>query len=847
MSKFPQLGKTDKSVVDLINKRARSNTETSKMVAWMRIASALNIEGMDGNGMILESTPKDATFSTTYGDTTKSGRIGVDFTGKSIYAKLDRSFRPSPTIESLSLTNNARGLSRKASFSITCYTLAQAEALSPYFMEPGYTVLIEYGWNGSGTIPAEDSSSKKTYNSLEHKAVLNPEEGACSIAAYNNWAHVLSKREESAGTYDGFMGFITGGGMKTGENETWILDVEVTTIGEIPAYLQQNKTGGQKVNDTNVTGLTFDISQLESSDSDENIGMKYFQMMYNRLPAGKRTALLKKLATKPDIHGNPFSHRGNFVNMEPKLAEVINEGLSNEIIKKDKQEKDKEIKWIRIPSGAEIFTDQSFIRLELAFAIINSYIVDIKSTKSTCTGPKTGPGLETMSYVIETNHTIVRAHKHIFPTDSSILFIPNINLPDFGLKDALAASTESESEFIKLGDDGMPKETVNACPFKFPPNESDNQNFYAFPSPLDYGDDKVTKPPVIKDKRVNKVTSLANDWGYLRNLYINLDFFIGTLDKSSYVTKDCYYDILNGISSAVNGYWNFQIHTTIVPNKAGKEYVNATAVSDLSFAGVVPTNIVNDIIPFKMHGIDSPFITSNITFDIPAAMQNSILGQRNSGEAKNITTTTDGEKVVVRGLFTTEEDPVMKILNRFELAELDGEKKESSEIHKANFDLFMGNVTVIPFTENDAVALDKAELDFWIFSYKTTKIKDLDKLVMAMSWNDVSLLSKFERGPITSGAADKPMKLSQNPMYAYFIEQMVIPTEPVGIINPMLLPITFEFEIHGTSGLQLGDMIKVSDLPKKYEKTILQIKEINHQLSDMLWTTSVKAEMRNTG
>ena len=137
MSKFPQLGIPSGDVIKAMNDRANSNVLTSKLMAWMRVSSALTTKL--SNGLSIETIPKDATFDTTYGDgiSDRSGRIGVAFNGDSVYALNDRTLRPSPTIESLSLTNNARGLSRKASFSITCYTLAQAEALSPYFLEPG--------------------------------------------------------------------------------------------------------------------------------------------------------------------------------------------------------------------------------------------------------------------------------------------------------------------------------------------------------------------------------------------------------------------------------------------------------------------------------------------------------------------------------------------------------------------------------------------------------------------------------------------------------------------------------------------------------------------------------------
>ena len=830
MSKFPQLGIPSGDVIKAMNDRANSNVLTSKLMAWMRVSSALTTKL--SNGLSIETIPKDATFDTTYGDgiSDRSGRIGVAFNGDSVYALNDRTLRPSPTIESLSLTNNARGLSRKASFSITCYTLAQAEALSPYFLEPGYTVLIEYGWN--------------TDEALKHKAVLDSDGGVCAIARYSNWAHILNKRVKSLGAYDGFMGYITGGGMKSGDNETWILDVEVTTLGEIPAYLQQNRTGGANDDDPEVTGKTFDVDKIEDANDDEMIGRKYFMMMYNRLPAGKRTEKLKDLIDEPDGRDlkddeapTLWSNPGNFVNMEPELAEQLSNQFGGETAKSDEK------LTFKIPSGVSIFTDQSYIRLELAFAIINNYVVELGPA------PENKCGISTFSYEIDTNDTVLRAHKYMFSTDPSVLFIPNTNLPDFGLKWALAASTEADTTFVKTkkGPNGKgivpDSDPINACPFKH--KDSGLVDKYAFPSP-----ETLRRP---KTDETTAVESKLYEWGYLRNLYINLDFFIGILEKTNYVTKDAYYDILNGISSAVNGYWNFQIHEKTVEQRGkgtkdkGKQ-VMALGVTDESFTGEVKLDFFKNIPSFQMRGVESPFITAGITIDIPSAMQNHILGKRNatnaesgdaSSEDKSGTTTTlktDGQNPELRGMFTNKPDPVLAILNSLKPppnstktedgADEPTDSELEDKIRKANFDLFMGNASVIPFTADDSAALKSNTNMFsrawtWATDPVTDEsLSELQEVMLVSSWGDSSLLKKFETG------VEQPKSI---------------------LVNPMLLPITFEFETHGMSGLQLGDVIRISDIPKKYEKTILQIVEINHQLSGMSWITSVKAQMRNTG
>jgi len=272
-----------------------------------------------------------------------------------------------------------------------------------------------------------------------------------------------------------------------------------------------------------------------------------------------------------------------------------------------------------------------------------------------------------------------------------------------------------------------------------------------------------------------------------------------------------------------------------------------------------------------MAGVESPFITANLTADVPAAMQNSILGKRNKSKVE---TQVDGQKIKLdedaqTGLFTNTPDPVMKILDSFkkkipppiEDPPPDPPKPPpESEVRKANFDLFMGNATVVPFTADDASTLDKnTGFISWVSEWNVWGNEDFDDLqevMLVATWGDVTLLNKLEHAPypVTISAAAKIVdsfsgliRPRNRPVSKIYKKDKKKP-DSTDTISPMLFPgITFNFEIHGTSGLQLGDVIKISDLPKKYEKTMLQITEINHQLSGMLWITSVKAEMRQVG
>ena len=56
-----------------------------------------------------------------------------------------------------------------------------------------------------------------------------------------NIKHITKKRKQSTGTYDALLGIVTGGNMSFGDNESYSIEVELTSVGEIPAYLQHHK------------------------------------------------------------------------------------------------------------------------------------------------------------------------------------------------------------------------------------------------------------------------------------------------------------------------------------------------------------------------------------------------------------------------------------------------------------------------------------------------------------------------------------------------------------------------------------------------------------------------------
>jgi len=211
-----------------------------------------------------------------------------------------------------------------------------------------------------------------------------------------------------------------------------------------------------------------------------------------------------------------------------------------------------------------------------------------------------------------------------------------------------------------------------------------------------------------------------------------------------------------------------------------------------------------------------------------------IVGQRNAasqGNAEARDIIMDGNK---DGLFSNVVDPVLKAINSMaknaEQAKKDPEKPEEKksdediekENKKKNLELFTQTAGIFPRIQNSKGNTDAVVN--W-FDFIDTNRSTLNELLIVGTYNDPSLLKMIQQidDCIFTGGSYKGVRN-----------------------NSIILPIKFDFTIHGVSGLKVGDVFKIDDLPKKYRTKIFQIMRINHSLDDNGWFTQVESQIRNT-
>ena len=619
MSSFLQYGNVYPEVQSTIKSRAGNNLEVSKLKPWIRISSSL------ANGLVVGSNLPNDNFGTRYGDpvtTTNqefrhsSGRLGLSFDGTSIYPKVnsfDRSNRPSPVIEAISIKNGTEGLSRKLTFTIKAFTLSQLDALTAYFLEPRFYVLVEWGNN-----------TQLAYNQMA-KLSGGISAGACEMISYVNLSVLKDKRKNSQGHYDAFLGVITGGGVEYGSDETYLINVEVTTQGEIPAYLQQHKGTATKIDSSRSNPAkssdTFDVNtEIKTAEDAVEYGRALFMYMYNDLPLSKRTQKIKNLIdlkTDDPIPQPIWATEYNFINMNKTTRDSLIGDLTDEtVLIKNREGAEGKGK---VPEGQPLIGKERFIRMELAWEILNTSDLVLGPQLIGC--DKGGNSNKSLDSTISIENTIIRAHKHIFSTDKRYLYIPNEQAPDFGLYDILTSTTTaSGSSFVKFEDGNLV--TQNLKPTGLPGDSN-------FPQP---GSCNVNGIQVF-DESVFAISQDPYEWGYLKDLFVNFDFFCECMQKNGFVIKDVALDILNGLSSAVNLFWDFQIvETGSTSSIKGNTGDMCLIVVDKNFSGKPPGNAPG-LLSLQSIGTNSPFLDFKMKLELVGAMANQVMAQTNASKS----------------------------------------------------------------------------------------------------------------------------------------------------------------------------------------------------------------------
>jgi hypothetical protein len=758
MSSFPNLSNLAGYVKSALDRRIGNVQNVSQLNAWVRVSSGV------GGGLMLLSNPNFALFraageGSIYGDGKSSGTLGTSWGGAAIYAETsDSGFRPKPNITSIEIDEGAGTLSRKASFTITCYTKGQLDTLCEYFLEPGYSIFLEWGWN----VPESLKAYSSTLNST-------------TVANFQSFKKVNEARANSKGTYDNYLGFITGGGISS-NGDTYEISVKCTGFTELPAYFMGADNSEDSENEEKITEPEYSTAQISA---ETNLGKKRFMMAFNRLPSNRRTTRVSSLIVNPLV-ANP----SNFINVDETVKAKVNECVGGtELLGISINDEEANVGGVtqEFPSGTEIIKDESFIRFGTLMEILNQigmegFMIGGKVIKTT----------------INTKTTVCCAFPKIFSTDKKKLFIPNKTAPLFDLVKAANSPT----------DNGVSDAATDDCSVV---NVNDSANLIMFPAAGTIANGIANGKVVVSNKidgSFEALTKPNGQWGFLDDLYVNLDFAKGVLETKNFSIRNALYQILNGMSAAAGGLWDFQIMSD--------EDDTELRVVDMN---LTPTG-VQEPYQFVLAGVNSIFIDASLDMDISGAKMNQIIGNR-LGQTIN-GSQKDVKSKDKKGLFTNKDDQILKEIKKREeppppkdATPPEGPTDDELEEAKIkNLQLFLDKIGLMPRPHLD----DKYPFE-----------ADLKKSVFTVAYNDQAVFEFFK---------------NQN-------DKTAVQTEPGGV-GP-IMPIKFTFTIHGLSGIKRGDKFKVLGLPKNYESTgFFQVTSVKHTITDMLWKTDIEGSFRQS-
>jgi hypothetical protein len=889
MSTFPQLSNIDSKIVDNLKFGTKAGLNASQRVCWIRVFSGAKTGAAEG--LIISSNMNYGTFnpSTTnnagfvYGNSVSGGTFGNTWAGGALLSA-GGPLRPSPGITGLQIKEGKDQISRECTLSLECFSLEQMELMQRYFLEPGYSLCIEYGWNSNVGL-AQKMPNIGTAGILAAAASRNL-----------NGNNLHQRRIDSLGDYDTFLGFIVGGNVQS-DDDKWKISVKLRGAPGMPTFLQsQNKTlkinSDGTIEEKEGEPILYDVADTISPAAGEDVRKnRRFKNMYNQLPTTRQIQAVRDLLTTNKVNWYDFINFDAAVNKAITTysspgwwASTFTSASETVTVGKAKIEKEK------------LFSTNKYIRFELAIDILNrngefsDYILAGKKLPIT----------------IDISNAKIGAFPNMFSTKDSKLIIPGY-MPDFSayFLNSGVISQKAGGRFEVTGDEESPYEVVD--------NKLPTVGAFVETADTSLGPSHTEK---------------GNYWGYLKNLYINFEVFRSKLEQKNKTIREVLLDMLNEMSSAVNSFWNFQ-----VVEQQDKDGNIILSVVDENWIGKKEGSSVN----FFHSGPFSVFLDANIDIALPSEMTNQIISRRLS-----LANNPDEPIVGVGGFFESSTDLFLrdytdsngnqrKILTEEEKkakdaadaeaakeaaeadkippsqktqAQIDASNARDSEINKEkntlaaerrqlrrDLDLVDGTGLFDPDIDGDEV-LDyakKAEIEAKIKSLDAkTAALDAEKVanksareVLDKQKDEQEAIEKDEDGENAAKAIGANLEkidvvpklnldtlpdaigdITDTDVLKTNFQIFCMDDEPLfdrlkndafanknsgttakGLSHP--LPIKYTFKVLGTSGFRRGDTFNIIGIPSKYAKHgLFQITEIEHNVSGMAWTTSVTGQYR---
>lgn len=898
MSTFPELSNIDPKILNNLKTGTKAGFGASQRVCWIRVFSGAKSGAAEG--LIISSNMAYGTFnpSTTtggrfvYGNSVSGGTLGNTWNGGALNTA-GGPLKPSPGITGLQIKEGKDQISRECTLSLQCFSLEQMEQMQKYFLEPGYSLCIEYGWNSNAGLVQQMPN-------FGTEAILN---AAASRNLNGNNLH--QRRVNSLGDYDTFLGFIVGGNVQS-DDDKWKISVKLRGAPGMPTFLQsQNKTLQITNNGTieNIPGepKLYDISDTIAIAAvpDDVRRNRRFKNMFNQLPTTRQIQPVRDLLNKTKAGGVYAVQWYDFINFDAVVNSSITTysspgwwagltGATSGVVTVGKAKIEKE----------KLFSTNKYIRFEMAIDILNT---NGEFSDYILAGKK-------LPITIDISNAKIGAFPNMFSTKASKLIIPG-HMPDFSayFLNSGVINQIAGGEF-----------TSGNTTFPIVNNEIETIGGFVESAAIDIG-------PAH--------TEQGNYWGYLKNLYINFEVFRSKMEQKNKNIREVLLDMLNEMSSAVNSFWNFQVveqqdkdgniilsvvdENWIGKKKGGSEaFVHSGPNSiflDASIDIALPSEMTNQIISRRLalaNNPDEPIVGVGGFFESETDLFLTSYTDSN-GNARKILTQQekdDQDKIDAAAAAAAADAkilPSQKTQNAIDISKAEEQKlrKEITDIRAkyANeegarqllveglqeaFDfvtgLFKSEEAKKKAAELEAakdLAEDKRDAEIAVVEAKITAQKGAQEILRKQKEAELKTeldadgsiaaksiganLEKIDVVPrVIKDKLDEIGEIQNTDVLKKNFMIFCMDDEPLfdrlkndafanknggttakGLSHP--LPIKYTFKVLGTSGFRRGDTFNIIGIPSKYAKHgLFQITEIEHNVGGNAWTTSVTGQYR---
>jgi hypothetical protein len=223
---FPQfiINELDRRQDGILSRNFSFVHQLNTRSAWVRMTSGVNVN--NSNALASQYVLQGGTLNGN------SLRYGLGGNGTSTYdltspggVQHRLGIRPMPGITNVSIqSKGAYGSLQEATVSFIAWDIKQLEDLELLYMRPGYTVLLEFGWDYiKPTVPKYD--------------ILNKPEGIVLNDAFKD---IYQKIIDSKGNYDALLGYVKNYSWSAREDGGYDCTTSIISLGEVLESLKCN-------------------------------------------------------------------------------------------------------------------------------------------------------------------------------------------------------------------------------------------------------------------------------------------------------------------------------------------------------------------------------------------------------------------------------------------------------------------------------------------------------------------------------------------------------------------------------------------------------------------------------